>query len=71
MQPTRQSPVIIPVASPEVSSLEMSVELVRGAVSSTEQHNTAAPNLLQMIIGRLVSDLCPMFTHRHNPDILP
>ena len=40
----RQSPVIIPEASPEVSSLETSVELVRGAVSSTERHNTAAPN---------------------------
>ena len=41
---SQHSPVIIPVASPEVSSLETSVELVRGAVSSTERHSTAAPN---------------------------
>ena len=41
---SQHPPVIIPEASPEVSSLEMSVELVRGAVSSTEWHNTAAPN---------------------------
>ena len=34
---------IIPEASPEVSSLETLVELVRGAVSSTERHNIAAP----------------------------
>ena len=37
-------PVIIPEASPEVSSLERVVERVRDAVSSTERHNTAAPN---------------------------
>ena len=37
-------PVIIPEVSPEVSSLERVVERVRDAVSSTERHNTAAPN---------------------------
>ena len=36
-------PVIIPVASPEVSSLERVVERVRDAVSSTERHAIAAP----------------------------
>ena len=41
---SQQHPVIIPEASPEVSSLETLVELVRGAVSSTERHNIAAPN---------------------------
>ena len=35
---------IIPEASPEVYSLETLVELVRGAVSSTEQQTIAAPN---------------------------
>ena len=38
-----QSPVIIPVASPEVSSLELLVERVRDAVSSTERHTNTAP----------------------------
>ena len=41
---SQHPPVIIPVASPEVSSLELLVERVRDAVSSTERHNTAAPN---------------------------
>ena len=36
------SPVIIPVASPEVSSLEQVVERVRDAVSSTERHTNTA-----------------------------
>ena len=49
---TRSGPVlcsqhllwIITEASPEVYSLETLVELVRGAVSSTEQQTIAAPN---------------------------
>ena len=41
--------VIIPEASPEVSSLETLVELVRGAVSSTERHNIAAPLFRQLL----------------------
>ena len=38
---SQHSPVIIPVASPEVSSLEL-VERVRDAISSTEQHTNTA-----------------------------
>ena len=40
---SQHPPVIIPVASPEVSSLEMLVERVRDATSSTEQQTIAAP----------------------------
>ena len=46
---SQHSPEIIPEASPEVSSLETLVELVRGAVSSTEQQNNAAPNYRQLL----------------------
>ena len=63
--------VIIPVASPEVYSQMSLVELVRGAISSTQQQNTAA--LLQTIIGSLDQVLCPMYARRHKPDadVLP
>ena len=44
---SQHSPVIIPVASLEVSSLEL-VERVRDAISSTEQQNIAAPPLQQL-----------------------
>ena len=60
---------IIPEVSPEVYSEMSLVELVRGAVSSTQQQNTAAN--LQMIISCLVPDLCTVYTHRHNPIFLP
>ena len=46
---SQHPPVIIPEASPEVSSLETLVELVRGAVSSTEWHAIAAPNYRQLL----------------------
>ena len=54
-------------------SLELLVEPVRGANSSTERHNIAAHTLLQMIIGGLDQVLCAMYTHRPNPDadVLP
>ena len=57
--------VIIPEVRPVVYSRMSLVELVRGAISSTQQQNTAA--FLQTIIGSLVQDLCPMFTRRHKP----
>ena len=40
---SQHPPVIIPEASPEVSSLETLVERVRDATSSTEQQTIAAP----------------------------
>ena len=46
---SQHPPVIIPEVSPEVSSLETLVELVRGAVSSTERHNIAAPLFRQLL----------------------
>ena len=61
--------VIIPVVRLKVYSQMSLVELVRGAVSSTQQQNIAAP--LQMIIGCLVPDLCTVYTHRNNPIFLP
>ena len=57
--------VIIPVVRLEVYSQMSLVELVRGAISSTQQQNTAA--LLQTIIGSLDQVLCPMYTCRNNP----
>ena len=60
--------VIIPVASPVVYSPMSLVELVRGAVSSTQQQQNTAANL-QMIIGCLVPDLCTVYAHRHQPDL--
>ena len=38
---SQQRTVIIPVEKPEVYSLFLLVEFVRGAVSSTERHNIA------------------------------
>ena len=46
---SQHPPWIIPEASPEVYSLETLVELVRGAVSSTERHNIAAPLFRQLL----------------------
>ena len=53
-------------------SLELLVEPVRGANSSTERHNIAAPTL-QTIIGGLDQVLCAMYARRPNPDadVLP
>ena len=63
--------VIIPVVRLEVYSQMSLVELVRGAISSTQQQNTAA--ILQTIIGSLDRVLCPMYARRHKPDadVLP
>ena len=63
--------MIIPEASPVVYSPMSLVELVRGAISSTQQQNTAA--ILQTIIGSLDRVLCPMYARRHKPDadVLP
>ena len=61
---------IIPVVRPVVYSKMSLVELVRGAVSSTQQQQNTAAHL-QMIIGCLVPDLCTVYTHRHNPIFLP
>ena len=61
---SQHSPVIIPMVSLEVSSLEL-VERVRDAVSSTERHNIAAP--ITAIIGSLDVVLCPVYTCAHNP----
>ena len=53
-------------------SLELLVEPVRGANSSTERHNIAA-HTLQTIIGGLDRVLCAMYARRPNPDadVLP
>ena len=60
--------VIIPVASPEVYSPMSLVELVRGAVSSTQQQqNTAAPQ--QTIIRSLDQVLCPVYARQDQPDV--
>ena len=48
-------------------SLELLVEPVRGANSSTERHNIAA-HTLQTIIGGLDRVLCAMYARRPNPD---
>ena len=61
---------IIPVVRPVVYSEMSLVELVRGAVSSTQQQQNTAANL-QMIIRRLDLVLCPVYTHRNNPIFLP
>ena len=61
--------MIIPEASPEVYSPMSLVELVRGAVSSTQQQqNTAAPH--PTIIGRLAQGIelsCALVTKK--PDL--
>ena len=69
---SQQSTVINPDEFVDYS-LELLVEPVRGANSSTERHNIAAHTLLQMIIGGLDQVLCAMYTHRPNPDadVLP
>ena len=60
--------MIIPEASPEVYSPMSLVELVRGAVSSTQQQqNTAAPQ--QTIIRSLDQVLCPVYARRDQPDV--
>ena len=63
--------VIIPVVRLEVYSQMSLVELVRGAISSTQQQNTAA--FLQTIIGSLDRVLCPMYARQHkaNAETLP
>ena len=69
---SQQSTVINPDEFVDYS-LELLVEPVRGANSSTERHNIAAHTQLQMIIGGLDQVLCAMYTHRPNPDadVLP
>ena len=59
----------MPVASPEVSSLEQVVERVRDAISSTEQHtNTALLNSTpRRLLVCLDQVLCPMYTRHYNP----
>ena len=60
--------MIIPEASPEVYSPMSLVELVRGAVSSTQQQqNTAAPQ--QTIIRSLDQVLCPVYARQDQPDV--
>ena len=63
---SQQSTVITPDEF-EDYSLELLVEPVRGANSSTERHNIAA-HTLQTIIGGLDQVLCAMYARRPNPD---
>ena len=63
---SQQSTVITPDEFVDYS-LELLVEPVRGANSSTERHNIAA-HTLQTIIGGLDRVLCAMYARRPNPD---
>ena len=66
---SQHSPVIIPVASLEVSSLEL-VERVRDAVSSTEQHTNTAllTSTPRRLSGCLDPVLCPRVRSSPQPD---
>ena len=68
---SQQTTVITPDEF-EDFSLQLLVEPVRGANSSTERHNIAA-HTLQTIIGGLDRVLCAMYARRPNPDadVLP